>query len=465
MSSPEKIAAAHDRLPLNSATVALLTLVLANRANWIYRSLYFQDHTLTDIGIALGLLSSIVIISVSLLRLATGQTTSLKIINILLAMLLTSIAFIWLKSLGSLPVSFGTSYKTVAVALSILAGFLGFQISATTSRRIYPALIVAALVFSVFPWALAHAGASTIYWPSPSYQSPKLPAPTMPPQNSIVLLLDELSASAAGPIVDQLRQSDLQVSETAISTSGKNTINVIPAIWMRANFDQSVTCGLTQLCSGITVLDFARIKASSDDVDIVGFYHRYCSIKGLRSCYFGRIPSIPTHTDMFCDFPGVAALGMLGCEQAQPDRNSFITLRDELQNAMLEAPFWAKGGILYAHLLSPHPLMGIPLKTLSEEYADNIQSSASLVRNVAQKARSRFGNNFRIIIFSDHPLRTEIWCRDKTYVRLTCKPDQLQLSAEVPLIIAGPTVDKYLSAGIGSNSAVFDLLFSQVSRP
>ena len=76
------------------------------------------------------------------------------------------------------------------------------------------------------------------------------------------------------------------------------------------------------------------------------------------------------------------------------------------------------------------------LKTLSEEYADNITYAASVVGLVAQKAKSVFEDNIRITVFSDHPLRLEIWCADKTYMALKCKSNCTQISNQVPVIIA-----------------------------
>lgn len=103
--------------------------------------------------------------------------------------------------------------------------------------------------------------------------------------------------------------------------------------------------------------------------------------------------------------------------------------------------------------------MGIPLKTLSEEYADNIENGASAVRLIAQKAKLAFGDNFRIVVFSDHPFRPEIWCEDKTYASFECKPDPSQISTQVPLIVATPRAGS-ASWGIENNQTVFDILFS-----
>jgi hypothetical protein len=281
----------------------------------------------------------------------------------------------------------------------------------------------------------------------------------LPAQNTIVLLLDELSASAAGPVVDQLRDAGLHVTESRIDPAGKKTLNVIPAIWTRTNFDHSTPCGPTQLCSGSHVLDFAKVRATSENIDIVGFYHPYCSIQGLRSCVFSPFPTNTAGTDLACTIPGVNKLEFWGCGEKRNTRLSFIALRDNLNNKLLEAPFWQKGGILFAHLFVPHPLMGAPLKSLSEEYNDNIANGALVVKLVAQKAKLAFGNDYKIVVFSDHPLRHEVWCAENHYTELSCKTDTTHISTQVPLIIASPSSEKKVGKTIDNNQDIFDLLF------
>ena len=125
----------------------------------------------------------------------------------------------------------------------------------------------------------------------------------------------------------------------------------------------------------------------------------------------------------------------------------------------MEAPFWQRGGVLYGHLLQPHPLMGATDASLADEYADNIANSAALVGTVAQKAQATFGKDFRLVIFSDHPLRPQIWCASSGFYREDrCKPEASQLSTQVPLIVAAP--ESVTVPAITSNEQVFDLLYS-----
>jgi hypothetical protein len=156
---------------------------------------------------------------------------------------------------------------------------------------------------------------------------------------------------------------------------------------------------------------------------------------------------------------GVNEFNFLGCDESVPSRSTLIGLRDNMQKAMLDAPFWQQGGILYAHLLVPHPLFGVALKSLQEEYTDNIAHGSALVKLVAEKAKLLFGDNFEIIVFSDHPLRPEIWCIDKTYKELGCKVNSTQVSSQVPVIVATPSVNKKTFQSISSHQNIFDLLY------
>lgn len=460
MSTKENIAGIRAGCSHYPALLAFLTVLLIKQADWIWSSLYFQKHTVSEMSLALGFMALFFTACVELLRRVMSQSAIIKLIDFGIALLLVFIGFSSLRQSGLIHFQSTALQKTFAVACALTAGLLTLKIGLDTRKRLHLAGIVGGLMFAFFPVLLANTNATNIYWPSPSYQSPTLVPPNVTPQNTIVLLLDELSASAAGPVVEGLQAAGLHVTKTDMDPAGENTINVIPAIWSRTSFDQSVACGPTQLCSGAKVLDFAKVKASSNNIDIVGFYHRYCSIQDLRSCSFAQIGQKKSAgKELACSFPGVHMLGFLECDVSVQDRKSNIELRDTMQNALLEAPFWQKGGILFAHLLVPHPLMGRPLKTLREEYSDNIENGASVVKLVAKKAKLVFGDNFKIIVFSDHPLRSRIWCGDKAYMGFECSPGASQVSTQVPLIIAAPHNEKKAFFNIRNNQGVFDLLF------
>lgn len=439
------------------STIALLSLLLLRQSNWIWSSLYFQNHSATDIAFALVLFFGCIVLVISVAHHILKFVDICILINVCISMLLINILFIYLKQLGYLPNPTGMIHKVFAIAFAVISGYLVLKIQRAMFLGIYKVLINIGLIFTITPIILANT-AGVIYWPSPSYQSPTEVSPPISNENTIILLLDELSASSALPISDQLSKSGLSVIMTEINPVGENTINVIPAIWMRKNFDESSPCGPTQLCSGTNVLDFSKVEASFDNIDIVGFFHRYCSIRGLRSCYFSPLASNSAVIETVCSFPGLDRLAWLGCYDAASIVGSALITRRNTERALMEAPFWQKGGILYAHLLGPHPILSIPNKSLSDEYDDNLMNAATLTRLIADKAKLLFGTNFRIVVFSDHPLRNDLWCTNPVYKRLGCKIRQSQISTKVPLIIASAYfLDSPLN--IDNNGAVFDLLY------
>jgi hypothetical protein len=451
------------------AVIALLILLMIKQSSWIWPSLYIQFHTLSEVSFALGLQAVSVICCFALLHRGLGQVKTSKLVNICVALLAVYVLDDFLERFGLIPTQFASLYKVFVVVSAIAAGLLALKISLDTWKRLHLACIVGGVIFIFSPVVMANMNAVEVYWPSPSYQPPTIVAPNMPAQNTIVLLLDELSASAAGPIIENLQAASFHVKATKIDPAGKNTINVIPAIWMRTSFEKSDACGLTQLCSETKVLDFSKVKASSDNIDIVGTFHRYCSIQGLRFCSFGSMSIRSASREFACGFPWKHVVKILVnksefCDPSPAERKSFSDLIHNMQKNLLEAPFWQKGGILFAHLLVPHPLLGAPSKTLSEEYSENIASGASLVKLVAEKARLVFGDDFRIIVFSDHSLRPEVWCTGKIYREPECKRDASQLSTQVPLIIASSSENNTDVSQIKNNMAVFDLLFQLDDR-
>lgn len=406
----------------------------------------------------MGLITFLLIACVTVIRLTFGHTRTTQLINICISLLLTYFGLKFSSHLGWISKSINPISQTLAIVSAIVA-LLTVQISLDVWERLHKAIIVGGLIFVFFPVLLTKTHAPTIYWPRPSHQAPTLKPSKLPAQNTIVLLLDELSASAAGPVSDALQTEGLHVISRRIDPAGKNTINVIPAMWTGNDYEQSVACGPTQLCSGSKVLDFAKVHATSENIDIVGFYHRYCSIKGLRFCSFEPLPSVSVDTEWACSLPGVKQLTFFGCNRLDSVRPPWIAMRENMQRSLLEAPFWQKGGLLYAHLLVPHPLKGYPSNSLSDEYTENIANGAALVKMVAQKAKLVFGGDFKIIVFSDHPLRTEIWCADKTYVKVGCNVKTEQRSTQVPLIIATPSDNQNPFQNLSSNQNIFDLLY------
>jgi hypothetical protein len=442
-------------LQLRIALLAVVTLLLLSQNNWIWTSLYLQIHNLGDIIIALFLMTLFVVCFFLASHLLVGISLTINAINLCIAVLLTYAGFIYIKALFFASTPITEFQKLALIAIATITAILFYNAKSEARVRIYSAIIVGGLIFISLPLIVATLYAKKINWPEYSAS----PNKEILKQNTVVLLLDELSGNAADPIIKSLKSEGLHIELNNIDTAGKNTMNVIPSIWTKKNFDQAIPCGPTYICSGTTVLDFDKVWASSSNIDIVSFFHRYCEIHGLRSCSFENLPTKSASKSLLCNFPNFKEFKNLYCNDADKEREHFESMRQNMRVKLFEAPFWEKGGILYAHLLIPHPLMGTPSKKLSEEYRDNIENGANLVKLVAQKAKSTFKDDFKIIVFSDHPLRPEIWCAQTSFLKIGCEPKESQISTQVPLIIATPTATQQPTHSVTNNKFVFDLLF------
>jgi hypothetical protein len=126
------------------------------------------------------------------------------------------------------------------------------------------------------------------------------------------------------------------------------------------------------------------------------------------------------------------------------------------------APFWREGGMLFAHLPMPHPpgrTVGEPLQV---HYAANLSRAAGFVEALGRRARERFGDDVRIVVFSDHGLRFRHACASPLYARLPCDIPLAYRDDRVPVIVAGATpLD--LSV-IADNARVFQLADRRFDR-
>lgn len=441
------------------AALALFAILFASQAEWIWISLYFQTQTAQQVVFAFAAYAIAIALAAVALKLVCKERVARMLLHGAIAALLCLALFNGLREAGYIQHAASPLLKIGAVAAALLSACAAmWKLPQSLWSRLYPAIIVACPIFALAPWVIAQHSAPAMWWPVQGKQAANVQPVALPRQNTIVLLLDELSADAAGPIVESLRAQGLAVSATDLKPAGDDTINVIPAIWTRRDFSRSAPCGPTQLCSNGNALDFARVHASSPDIDVVAFYHQYCAMQGLRSCRFFSFPTKPALQDLTCELLKKPHVGFLGCAPSIEEREFFAAQRTGLQQALMDAPFWQRGGVLYGHLLQPHPLMGATDNSLSDEYRANVADSAALVASLAQKAQASFGKDFRIVIFSDHPLRPQVWCTNAGFYRADrCKPEPRQLSSEVPLIIAAPVQAK--APVLQSNEQVFDLLY------
>lgn len=320
-------------------------------------------------------------------------------------------------------------------------------------------IFVSAVFFTVSQPILVTILRPNINWPltnQPTASQPEADARSA----TIFLLLDEMNASSAAPFVDMLKGHGLKVEFKGIKPVADATAKVIPAMFSGQDFKQARPCGLTAICSGFNILDFSHIRANRADIDVVGFYHPYCSIQGLRWCH-----NLDDQISLLEESWGcVLSRGAIWL--AQPtSRCSKLNLEIEGQNrpklnkiaeALWLAPFWREGGFLFAHLPLPHPPGVTAGATLQMHYADNVLRAIKLVSEIVVRARRVAPNDTRLVIFSDHPLRQALWCRIyEPYAAQGCVSVMEFEDTQVPLIVAG---DHFSSIDqISNNAQVFRL--------
>ena len=179
-------------------------------------------------------------------------------------------------------------------------------------------------------------------------------------------------------------------------------------------------------------------EVSRRDVDMIGVFHPYCAIEGLRHCVIPQSGhDAPVLTSFLCEFPLQFMLGaQLGCNRGD------ITLRGvesslAATRALFEAPFWKQGGLLYAHLLTPHPPSVSQELRLADAYAANLERARELVLRVVDSLDSApFRDDYTLVVTSDHHLRSEFWCKAEPYSTHGCELPEAMRTVEVPFIIA-----------------------------
>ena len=272
------------------------------------------------------------------------------------------------------------------------------------------------------------------------------------------LLLDELNAQAAAPIVRILRAQGLQVSAKSIDPVANATAKVIPSLFTGKDFGDAKPCSTTATCSGSNILDFSLITASRADIDIVGFFHPYCVIKGLRSCSVTKASQDGFDLDRWrcrvwrrTGYPR----DMNSQQCGHILRKDWAAMTNKVIQDMWSAPVWKEGGFLFAHLPLPHPPGSTDVAPLQTNYSENLSRSYSLVRDIALKIQQGRFDSVRLVIFSDHPLRQSMWCKQLLYSAHGCAPSQEFEDDKVPLIIAGDNLANI--DDIVKNDQVFEL--------
>jgi hypothetical protein len=349
-------------------------------------------------------------------------------------------------------------FGKLAVLTSLSAASIVFlTASFATWVRLRQAILGACLLFVGSEPVLGVLHARELAWP-PGFQAQDA-AGDEGRVATIVLLLDELNSINAEPFVRVLREHQLQVEMKAVASIGDGTARVLPAMFTGQSYDSARPCGPATICSGERALDFSRIRASRPDVDIVGFYHPYCAMQGLRYC---ARPGIDLA--IFDAQRWVCGLwrrtGWPLNVNAETCRASAVgawgAMSDRLLLGLRRAPTLTRGGVLFAHLALPHPPGHADDGTLPQHYEANLQRAAAAVRETLSTAVAH-NLTLRVVVFSDHPLRQDSWCRGYPgFFSDACVPVARLVDDKVPLIVAGKGAPD-LSAH-SSNLHVFSLM-------
>jgi hypothetical protein len=445
-----------------SEYLAILGFICLTQSLWVWPSLYFQTHSVSAIIVVLLFIYGIVAAAISVTRLMFGLNIARK----LLQFSIVAGSLLWsakaLQTLDSFP-HLSDLPRNLFYLFTVLLSTAIFWLSNETWQRLCRALLTIGLIFMFFPWSYSNLYARTIYWPSSSStQVTTQPANSLPPQKTLVLLLDELSFGREAPIVEALTSAGLKTEIKAFKPAGGSTLSAIPAIFLRASFDQSAPCGISQLCSSTKVLDFNKIQTTSGSIDVIGFYHRYCDIRGLRHCANNPYPAILTpFLDISCRVPILQKILSKQCKATGYAVMKVRKLEEKIWTDALNAPFWNEGGLLYVHANAPHPMPSAnPTEDLTLEYKQNIATTADHVKRLAELGIQKHGKDFKLIIYSDHPLRPVFWCKEASpsYSGALCDSTSFVNHNQIPLIVA--SVNQPRPIAITSILNVFDILFT-----
>jgi hypothetical protein len=331
-------------------------------------------------------------------------------------------------------------------------------------RRVRPALLIAATLFVVSQPLLGHWMSPALEWPAASGAAQKEAKLTLRDGsdaatriNVVMLLLDELNARDGRALAEVLAAHGMAVSRRSLRPVDDATAKVIPEIWTGMQFSDPKPCSFTAICSDGQALDFARVTASRPDIDVVGFYHPYCAMRGLRWCERVGVPLPLYNPDRWkCSLQ--SRLGLSDTQRCTDLQDGpFFELRAATMAAVWRAPFWRAGGMLFAHLPLPHPPGDRPGGTLKQDYQDNLALASEFLGQMVERARAAKLERLRLVVFSDHPLRQTLWCSKPVYRVQGCRPAAELEDTQVPLIVGtlggkAPGLD-----AIKSNAQVFDL--------
>ena len=411
--------------------LALGCIFAAVGGQWFWSIVFRQEHPVFESVFALVAGAVLIFIfSIAMLRAWPGAVHALH--GVMLLMLIFLVYRIVKPHLGAEAIS-----VSLKVALVVMALLMAIGAAFNWRRTNWDRFCVASIVFGViFIASFPLVGISQRMEGTGVFGLSFLARQDDQPENIVVLLLDELSPESSDLIVDALRQRNASTYATDIAAAGVNTLNAIPAMLTGQRFDYSMPCGVTLLCSDGKSLDFSKLRVTGRAVDIVGILPAYCAIQGLRSCVsIHPETAVPALQSLTCDL--LRSLFVNACKSnLADDRGKEIAAnRKAVEESIMKAPFWENGGLLYAHVLLPHPVGLSPTLSLEQEYQANVVESAKLASQILERLTSRFKDNFVFVLTSDHPLRVDFHCRFSPYSRENCKTGLPENRGRVPFIL------------------------------
>ncbi len=261
------------------------------------------------------------------------------------------------------------------------------------------------------------------------------------PAATVFVVLDEWSPEMMGPVEQVLESDEMILYSGVTEKAGTDTIYAIPSMLTKEAHKDVIPCGPYALC-GRTFFSPKNLRASNPVVDVVGFYHPYCEISGLRTCKRVTSRSAAESTELSLkSILGVALtqIPIVGKYFSALTEDIWNELKydlivDDILRSALVMPIWDRGGVLYVHQLLPHPKM-IKGRSLATEYRENLNRAAEFIGALDIKLREKFDDDYLLIITSDHPLRTlSKWCVG-VYASDDCALENPPEGGQVPILV------------------------------
>jgi hypothetical protein len=433
--------------PKTTDAIALLTLIFAICSPSIWGRLYHQNNSL---GFLITVISLLWLSQLAILGIVTVAVRSLSGLR-LLRCIVVILAVVCLSSL--LASYFPIQYRfwwTATLALAIGATcYIALGKSDLWWPRLRQSLLVGALLFVASGPLLGFLLSKDHNLLPAVKDDDRLP--------TIWILLDETSAGAANLLIAPLLKQGLSVSLTTVAPAGDNTLDIVPSLITRQLFGPDVAlCGWRMLCGRSKSLDMGRVHVGREDVDLIGTYHSWCALRGWRSCVIDKSSDdtwITQAYNLICELRVAITIPTVDCSENRIRK--ILAVREASMSAERNAPFWREGGDLIVHILLPHlPASVEQQPSVEVAYEKNLSLTANYLDDIATRLRLRFPEGFRLVAFSDHPLRPITNCDELFYLNCV-RPPRYAEPYQVPVIVAA--MDDIMLPAMENNLRLFDL--------